>query len=78
MSEKQKYEYEKEWVYEHREPRIIKESILTGSKALEKAPKIYGIPTGIEGLDELFFIAEVENGKVVKKPLGGIPAYSVF
>jgi len=29
-------------------------------------------------LDDLFFIVEVENGKIVKKNLGGIPAYSVF
>ena len=65
-------------VHEYREPKVVKESIFTGSKALEKAPKIYGIPTGIEGLDDLFFVVETENGKVIKKPLGGIPAYSVF
>lgn len=53
-------------------------SIFTGSQALKKAPKIYGIPTGIEGLDELFFIVTSENGKLVKKSLGGIPAYSVL
>ncbi|WP_456400079.1 KaiC domain-containing protein [Persephonella sp.] len=69
---------EKEFVTEHREPRVVKESIFTGSKALEKAPKVYGVPTGIEGLDDLFFVVEVEDGKVVKKSLGGIPAYSVF
>ncbi len=60
------------------EPEIVEEAILVGSKALEKAPKIYPVPTGIEGLDELFFTVEVEDGKVIKKPLGGIPAYSVF
>ena len=69
---------EKEFIQEYREPKVIKESIFTGSQALAKAPKIYGIPTGIEGLDNLFFTVEVENGKVVKKILGGIPAYSVF
>ena len=68
----------KDLVYETREARVFKESIYTGSKALAKAPKIYGVPTGIEGLDELFFTVEVENGKIVKKNLGGIPAYSVF
>jgi len=60
------------------EPEIVEEAILVGSKALEKAPKIYPVPTGVEGLDELFFTVEVEDGKVIKKPLGGIPAYSVF
>ncbi len=58
--------------------RVVKESILVGSKALAAAPKIYGIPTGVEGLDDLFFMVEAKDGKVVKKPLGGIPAYSVF
>jgi len=78
MAEDSKYQDRPERIYEYREPKVIKESIFTGSKALEKAPKIYGIPTGIEGLDDLFFIVESENGKIVKKPLGGIPAYSVF
>ena len=68
----------KEFIQEYREPKVVKESIFTGSQALAKAPKIYGIPTGIEGLDNLFFTVEVENGKVIKKTLGGIPAYSVF
>ncbi len=58
--------------------RVIEESILVGSEALKKAPEIYGIPTGIDGLDDLFFTVDVEDGKVVKKTLGGIPAYSVF
>ena len=53
-------------------------SIYTGSEALKKAPKIYGVPTGIKGLDELFFVVEKEGDKLVKKPLNGIPAYSVF
>ncbi len=53
-------------------------SIYTGSQAIKKAPKIYGVPTGIEGLDDLFFIVTSENGKLVKKSLRGIPAYSVF
>ncbi len=63
---------------DYHEPEVIKEGIFVGSEALAKAPKIYGIPTGVEGLDDLFFIVETENGKIVKKPLGGIPAYSVF
>jgi hypothetical protein len=49
-----------------------------GSQALEKAPEIKGVPTGIEGLDDLFFIVTQENGKLQKKSLKGIPAYSVF
>ncbi len=56
---------------------VFKDAILPAKEALKKAPKITGIPTGIEGLDELFFIADVENGKVVKKNLGGMPSFSV-
>jgi len=53
-------------------------AVFTGSKALEKAPEFHGISTGIEGLDDLFFIVENVQGKLVKKPLNGIPSYSVF
>jgi len=60
------------------EREVLKESIMVGGKALEKAPEIKGIPTGIEGLDELFFQTKVENGKVKKELLGGIPSYTVF
>jgi len=56
---------------------LIKESIIPANEALKKAPKIKGIPTGIEGLDDLFFIADIKNNKPVKKNLGGIPLYSV-
>ncbi|NPA52539.1 MAG: KaiC domain-containing protein [Aquificae bacterium] len=59
------------------EAQVIKEGIFTGGQALAKAPKLYGIPTGIEGLDELFFIVKSENGRIVKKSLNGIPAYAV-
>jgi KaiC domain protein len=59
------------------EKEILTDSIITAKEALKKAPKLEGITTGIEGLDELFFIAEIVNNKPVKKPLGGIPKYSV-
>ncbi|WP_457562006.1 KaiC domain-containing protein [Caminibacter pacificus] len=59
------------------ENEIIKEAIITAKEAAKKAPKIEGVPTGIEGLDDLFYIAVIENGKPVKKPLGGMPKYSV-
>ncbi|RMD69675.1 MAG: KaiC domain-containing protein, partial [Gammaproteobacteria bacterium] len=59
-------------------PRVIKEGLLTGKKALAEAPEIKGVPTGIEGLDDLFFLAVVKGKKVEKRPLGGIPLYSVL
>ena len=42
-----------------------------------KAPKLFGIPTGTK-LDEMFFKIEQEDGKFVKKPLGGIPYLAVL
>ncbi len=42
-----------------------------------KAPKLFGIPTGTK-LDEMFYKIEEEDGKFVKKPLGGIPYLSVM
>jgi KaiC domain protein len=59
-------------------PQPDKRSIFTAKEALAKAPKIVGIPTGIEGLDDLFFTVESVDGKLTKKTLGGLPAYSVF
>ena len=56
---------------------VFKDAIIPAKEALKKAPEIKGIPTGIEGLDELFFIADIENGKPIKKPLNGIPSFSV-
>ncbi len=62
---------------EHEKPRVIEEGIWVAGEALKKAPKLEGVPTGVEGLDELFFRAEIKEGKVVKTPLGGIPRYAV-
>lgn len=60
------------------EPRVIQEGIIIGSEAIKKAPEIKGIPTGVDGLDDLFFTVETVKEKIVKKPLGGIPEYSVL
>ncbi len=62
----------------YHEPEVIKESIFIGSEALKKAPEIVGVPTGIEGLDDLFFTVKEIDGKLQQVPLGGIPKYSVF
>lgn len=47
------------------------------SELKEKAPKLFGIPTGTK-LDEMFWKAEIEGDKPVKKPLGGIPHLSII
>ncbi|MDI6851595.1 MAG: KaiC domain-containing protein [bacterium] len=53
-------------------------AVYTGSQALEKAPEIYGVATGIEGLDDLFYIVESVKNRLEKKSLEGIPSYSVM
>ncbi len=62
---------------EYEKPKVVEEGIWIAGEAIKKAPKLRGVPTGVEGLDELFFRARVENGKVIKEPLGGIPQYAV-
>ncbi|HXG41314.1 MAG TPA: KaiC domain-containing protein [Dehalococcoidia bacterium] len=42
------------------------------------APRLEPVPTGIEGLDGLFFTTEWADGRPVHRPLGGIPRYSVL
>ncbi|OAQ21719.1 hypothetical protein TDIS_0237 [Thermosulfurimonas dismutans] len=60
-----------------REKVILKEAILTPQEAVKKAPPLQGVPTGVEGLDELFFRVEWESGNPQRKPLGGIPLGAV-
>jgi len=61
---------------EERKP--ILESISTLKEAGKEAPKLEGVPTGIEGLDDMFFITKIIDGKPKKTPLGGIPKYAVI
>ncbi len=62
---------------DYEKPKVVEEGIWIAGEAVRKAPKLRGVPTGVEGLDELFFYSRIEEGKVVKKPLGGIPEYAV-
>ncbi len=56
---------------------IVEGSFGTLSEIAKKAPKLEGVATGIDGLDELFFTSQIKDGKPVKIPLGGIPRYAV-
>ncbi len=60
------------------ERKIVLEGISTLGELKDRTPQLKGIPTGIKGLDELFFATEIKNGKPKTKPLGGIPALSVL
>jgi len=71
-------EYREESQEEQRKPEPDLTAVFTGSQALEKAPEIYGVPTGIEGLDDLFFIVKPVKKKLEKVSLKGIPSYSVM
>jgi len=59
------------------ESRALTDFVLPLGEAVKKAPELRGVPTGVAGLDNLFFKVEMEEGKPVRKPLGGIPEYSV-
>ncbi len=56
----------------------IKEAVRSLDDLKKEMPKLFGIPSGVKGLDGLFFTTYIDdNGNVVKKPLGGIPYLSV-
>ncbi|WP_456341968.1 KaiC domain-containing protein [Thermovibrio sp.] len=63
--------------FSERKPQVMKEYVYVLGEAVKKAPELKGVPTGVKGLDELFFKVEIEEGKPVRKPLGGIPEYAV-
>ncbi|MEO2066033.1 MAG: KaiC domain-containing protein [Desulfurobacteriaceae bacterium] len=63
--------------YSERKPQVMKDYVYVLGEAVKKAPELRGVPTGVEGLDNLFFKVEIEDGKPVRKPLGGIPEYAV-
>jgi len=48
------------------------------SKIRESIPKLFGIPSGIPGLDELFFTFEYDGDEPKKVPLGGFPSSAVI
>ena len=57
----------------------LRSAVGTLKEMRDKIPNLYGIPSGIRGLDDLFFTTYVdEEGKLRKKSLGGIPYLSVI
>ncbi len=53
------------------------ESVSTAADLRDKRVALKGIPTGVRGLDEMFFISELKNGKAEIHPLGGYPERAV-
>ncbi|ADY73701.1 putative circadian clock protein, KaiC [Desulfurobacterium thermolithotrophum DSM 11699] len=66
-----------DYQFQDRQPQVMKDNVYLLGEAIERAPELKGVPTGVKGFDELFFKVEWEEGKPVKKPLGGIPEYAV-
>ncbi|MFN4180003.1 MAG: KaiC domain-containing protein [Armatimonadota bacterium] len=62
---------------EHKKKKPVVESLSTLREAGKRAPRLFGIASGVEGLDDLFFITEIQDGKPVKKPIGGYPSHAV-
>ncbi len=58
---------------EEREKHIVYDAIYKVSEAREKAPELKGVPTGVKGLDDLFYVVEWKGKKPTRKSLGGIP-----
>ena len=56
----------------------VEHEVYSMEELRDRAPKLFGIPTGVEGLDNLFYKVEYEDGKPVRKPLGGYPYLSVL
>ncbi|GER85324.1 KaiC domain-containing protein [Thermogemmatispora aurantia] len=64
---------------ESEQRKILKESVGTLAHFRPEVPQISGIPSGVEGLDDLFFTTgHDERGQLVIKPLGGYPSGSVL
>lgn len=48
------------------------------SSLSSQVPKLFGVSSGVEGLDNLFYTVEYSDGKVVKSSLGGYPYLGVI
>ncbi|MGC8970593.1 MAG: KaiC domain-containing protein [bacterium] len=48
------------------------------SKIRESIPKLFGIPSGVPGLDDLFFTFEYDVDEPRRIPLGGFPSSAVI
>ncbi|SHK37269.1 KaiC domain-containing protein [Rhodothermus profundi] len=56
----------------------VVEAVVSLRHAAAAAPQLEGVPTGVEGLDDLFFTTVWQAHRPVRRPLGGIPRYAVL
>jgi len=58
--------------------RVVEEAIELADEAGKRAPKLFGVPSGVEGLDKLFYRVEITDEGIRKVPLGGYPYRAVI
>ncbi len=58
--------------------KAIREAVELADEANKGAPKLFGVPSGVEGLDEFFYKVEITGGGVKRVPLGGYPYRAVI
>lgn len=57
---------------------MTEQNVYSLASLSSQVPKLFGVASGVEGLDSLFFKVEYVDGKVVKSPLGGYPYLGVI
>jgi len=57
--------------------KVIEEAVELADEAGKRAPKLFGVPSGVEGLDELFYKVEITEEGIKRVPLGGYPYRAV-
>ena len=58
--------------------KVIREAVELAGEAGKRAPKLFGVPSGVEGLDELFYKVEITDEGIKRVPLGGYPYRAVI
>ncbi len=56
----------------------VQDAVSLLSDLAKEAPEIIGVKSGVEGMDELFFVTEIEGGQVRVRPLGGYPHRAIL
>ncbi|RLG41613.1 MAG: KaiC domain-containing protein [Thermoproteota archaeon] len=59
-------------------PKAFEDAIELAEEAGKRAPKLFGVPSGVEGLDDLFYKVEFTDEGVRRVPLGGYPYRAVM
>ena len=58
--------------------KVVRESIELADEAGKRASKLFGVPSGVEGLNELFYKVEITDKGIKRVLLGGYPYRAVI